>query len=226
MLIGDSAGFLNAARIKGNHTAMKSGMLAAESAFELFQKTEKNSNITTLDKKVEASWLATELKKVRNIRPAFRAGLLPGLLYAALDTYVFRGHTPWTFSHPFDHEATKAANQCQPIHYPKPDGILSFDKMTALRLSNVFHRENQPNHLKLIDPEKAIQINWRHYAGLEQYYCPAGVYEYVEGEDGNYKLQINAANCINCKTCDIKDPTQNIRWTPPEGGDGPNYSNM
>lgn len=226
MLIGDSAGFLNAARIKGTHTAMKSGMLAAEAAFEHFQKETTERKIAALDKKVETSWIATELKKARNIRPAFRAGLLPGLLYAAFDTYILRGYAPWTFSHGFDHKATKPANQCQPIHYPKPDGILSFDKMTALRLSNVFHRENQANHLKLIDPEKAIEINWRQYAGFEQYYCPAGVYEYIETESGYPKLQINASNCIHCKTCDIKDPTQNIRWTPPEGGDGPNYSNM
>jgi electron-transferring-flavoprotein dehydrogenase len=226
MLIGCSAGFLNAAKIKGSHYAMKSGMLAAECAFNALQQENTSRHILDYQHKVANSWITKELKAVRNIRPAFRWGLFPGLLYAAADSYIFRGLAPWTFSHRPDHLSTDLAIKWKPINYPKPDGILSFDRMTALNLSNVHHHENQPNHLKLLKPENAVQINWRQYAGLEQFYCPAGVYEYIEESAGNYKLQMNPGNCIHCKTCDIKDPTQNICWTPPQGGEGPNYSNM
>ncbi|OJV95928.1 MAG: electron transfer flavoprotein-ubiquinone oxidoreductase [Gammaproteobacteria bacterium 39-13] len=226
MLIGCSAGFLNVPKIKGSHTAMKSGMLAAESVFENLKIDPSTKEISHYQQRIQKSWIKKELYTARNIRPAFRAGLWAGLTYAALDTYIFRGRAPWTFSHHADHNALKLAKNCQPINYPKPDGKISFDKMTSVSRTNVFHEENQVVHLVLKDPSVAIKINWQQYAGPEQRYCPAGVYEFVEDEHHQKRLQINAQNCIHCKTCDIKDPTQNITWIPPEGGGGPNYSNM
>lgn len=214
MLIGDSAGFLNVAKIKGNHTAMKSGMIAAECIF----------NKENYNKKIKQSWVGKELYRARNIRPGFHSGLWWGLSYAAIDTYLFHGYAPWTFANHADNTCTKLAKLCQPITYPKPDGILSFDRMTSVSRTNIYQEENQPNHLIIKDKIIPVKVNWQQYAGLEARYCPAGVYEFI-GEE-KVHLQINAANCIHCKTCDIKDPKQNIQWTPPEGGGGPNYSNM
>jgi electron-transferring-flavoprotein dehydrogenase len=216
LLVGCAAGFMNVPKIKGSHTAMKSGMLAAESLI----------SGSDYEQELRSSWIKDDLYPVRNIRPGFRFGLLPGLLYAGIDTYLLRSKAPWTLSHQADYTYLKPANNYQPIVYPKPDGILSFDKMTSLSRANVYHDENQPVHLKLSDPSVAVNINWKIYKGPEARYCPAGVYEFVDDEKGNKHLHINAQNCIHCKTCDIKDPTQNITWETPEGGGGPNYSNM
>ena len=227
LLIGDGAGFLNVPKIKGTHTAMKSGMTAAEALFETLKDPEAATGIevTAYREKLESSWLWTELKAVRNIKPSFHWGLFPAMAYSALDTYLFRGKAPWTLSHRPDHERLKPAAEAEQIEYPKPDGVLTFDKLSSVFLSNTNHEEEQPCHLTLINDETPVAVNWAKYAGPEQRFCPAGVYEYVE-ENGDQRLQINAQNCVHCKTCDIKDPTQNINWVTPEGGGGPNYPNM
>ena len=222
LVMGCAAGFLNVPKIKGSHTAMKSGMLAAESVFRQLQGDASADYRAAL----EASWIWDELYRARNIRPGFRWGLLPGLAYAALDTYLLRGRAPWTFHHTPDHLHLKKAAESQPIAYPKPDGKVSFDRLSSVFISNTNHEENQPSHLQLKNPEIAITVNYELYDGPEQRYCPAGVYEFVKSETGKPRLQINAANCVHCKTCDIKDPTQNINWVVPEGGGGPNYPNM
>jgi electron-transferring-flavoprotein dehydrogenase len=223
MVIGCGAGFLNVPKIKGSHTAMKSGMVAAEIAFRRLLGDQSADYRAAL----EASWIWDELYRVRNIRPAFRWGLLPGLAYAAFDTYVLRGRAPWTLRNTADHLHLKKASECRPIAYPKPDGKISFDRLSSVFISNTNHEENQPSHLRLKDPAVAIKVNYALYDAPEQRYCPAGVYEIVkEGGDGAPRLQINAQNCVHCKTCDIKDPTQNINWVVPEGGGGPNYPNM
>lgn len=219
-LIGCSAGFLNVPKIKGVHTAMKSGMLAAEG---IVQALEGRSN--DYEQRLKESWVYQELYQERNIRSGFTRGLIPGLVNAALETYVLRGKAPWTLTHKIDHQSLKQASRCRPIDYPNPDGILTFDRLSSVYLSNIHYRENQPNHLHLQDPQLAISHNLAFYDAPEQFYCPAGVYEIIQGSDGPY-LQINAANCIHCKACDIKDPLQNITWTPPEGGSGPNYFNL
>lgn len=228
LLIGDAAGFLNVSKLKGNHTAMKSGMLAAEVVFQAFlQDKPIEARDTQYEQAIHASWLGKELKQARNIRPAFRWGLGPGLLYAALDTYVLRGCAPWTFQHRSDYLLLKKAQDCRPIIYPKPDGKISFDKLTSVQFSGVHHQEDQPCHLRLKDFNLAIRVNLAEYDAPEQRYCPANVYEIIRDATGeNPKLQISAQNCIHCKTCDIKDPLQNIDWVTPEGGGGPNYSNM
>lgn len=229
VLVGDSAGFLNVPRIKGIHTAMKSGMLAAEAVMEVIgsQINEAtNSEAVNYSSLFKQSWLYAELHKVRNLRPAFKWGLLGGLGYGALEEYLFRGKAPWTLRHHgTDHGSLKKAQQCKPIVYPKPDGKLTFDRMSSVYLAAISYDENQPVHLKLNQPEVAIDINYHEYASPETRYCPAGVYEIVE-EGGKPHLQINAQNCVQCKTCDIKDPTQNITWTCSEGGSGPNYAEM
>ncbi|MEN9460185.1 MAG: hypothetical protein RIS84_205 [Pseudomonadota bacterium] len=226
LLIGDAAGFLNVPKIKGSHTAMKSGMLAAEAIFEHLKTHEdllgEVSNYRTA---LEKSWLWDELYTVRNIRPSFRWGLWAALVYSALDTYVFRGRAPWTLHHHDDHLALKEARFCKKIDYPKPDGKVTFDKLSSVFISNTNHEENQPAHLKLKDVTVPISINLAKYDSPEQRFCPAGVYEIVQ-ENEQARLQINAQNCVHCKTCDIKDPTQNINWVVPEGGGGPNYPNM
>jgi electron-transferring-flavoprotein dehydrogenase len=222
-LIGCAAGFLNVPKIKGSHTAMKSGMLAAEEAVAAL--AQHSNELRRYEAALKSSWVGEELKQVRNIRPAFRYGLLPGLLYAALDTYLFRGRAPWTFGHHADHTALKPAAECRKIDYPAPDGVIGFDRMSSVYLSNTNHEEDQPCHLKLKDPSVPIGYNLPRYAEPAQRYCPAGVYEVVE-EAGAQRFQINAQNCVHCKACDIKDPTQNIVWTTPEGGGGPNYPNM
>ena len=226
-LIGCTAGFLNVPKIKGTHTAMKSGMLAAEAVFEQVTSEEPRHEAVSYADKIEASWLWDELYKVRNIRPAFRHGLWAGMAYAALETYLFRGKSPWTLHHHADHTSLKPADKAPKIDYPKPDNIVSFDRNSSVYLSGTSHEENQPAHLTLKDATVPIAHNLALYDAPEQRYCPAGVYEIVRDEDGqNPALQINAQNCVHCKTCDIKDPTQNIRWVTPEGGGGPNYPNM
>ena len=225
LLVGDSAGFVNIAKIKGIHNAIRSGMLAAAHIL-----SERNLAAVKDDKSftdtVKQSAIGQELYRVRNIRPAFHYGLWCGLAYAALDTFILRGRAPWTLSHHADHLQIKSTSHYQAIRYPKPDGIVTFPKLTALSLSNVFHEENQPCHLVLIDQKIPIAVNLARYDAPEQRYCPANVYEIVTDAKQQPCLQINAANCLHCKTCDIKDPTQNITWQPPEGGGGPNYSGM
>ena len=223
-IIGATAGFMNVAKIKGTHTAMKSAMLAAEAAFAALEGDDP-AELTGYGEALRRSWAWDELRRVRNVRPSFRWGLLGGLAYSALDTYLFRGKVPWTLGHHADHARLKAAAECQPIDYPKPDGELTFDKLSSVFISNTNHEENQPAHLTLREPGQALEVNLALYDGPEQRYCPAGVYEFVT-ESGEPRLQINASNCVHCKTCDIKDPTQNIDWVVPEGGGGPNYPNM
>ncbi len=226
VLIGDGAGFLNVPKIKGIHTAMQSGMLAAETTFELLkpQNAPINENMAYGDA-VKSSWIAEELYAVRNIRPGFRFGLWMGLALAAFETYITRGKSPWTLHNHADHLTLSPAKQAKPIAYPNPDGVLTYDILSSVYLSNTFHEENQPCHLKLRDRSLAISLNYQQYASPETRYCPAGVYEIVNGTHG-LQLQINAQNCLHCKTCDIKDPEQNIKWTAPEGGGGPNYVGM
>lgn len=227
LLIGDAAGFLNVPKIKGNHTAMKSGMVAAEALFHHMQSDRSLPEVADYRTRLEKSWLWNELYKVRNIRPSFRGGLLAGLLYSALDTLLLRGCAPWTFTNHADHKQLRMAQKCAKIFYPKPDGVISFDRLSSVFLSNTNHEENQPPHLQLRDPAIAIDVNLALYDSPETRYCPAGVYEIVrEPGQAKAKLVINAQNCVHCKTCDIKDPTQNIDWCVPEGGGGPNYQDM
>lgn len=227
LIIGDAAGFLNVAKIKGIHNAMKSAMVAAESLFPMLFEGE-NVECVAYPKKLKQSWLWEDLYKVRNIRPAFRFGLLGALAYAAIDTYLFRGKAPWTMHHHKpDHDSLKKAAACKKIEYPKHDNKITFDLSTSLYLANVVYDENQPYHLKLKNRhEVPIKINLDEYASPETRYCPAGVYEILRNENNIPRLQINGGNCIHCKACDIKDPTQNIVWTPSEGGSGPNYEMM
>jgi electron-transferring-flavoprotein dehydrogenase len=222
-LIGDSAGFLNVPKIKGSHTAMKSGMAAAEAVFARL----RGDDGARVRDRIEASWIWDELYRVRNIRPSFRLGLWGGIAYSALDTFVLRGRAPWTFHHHPDHTQLIPASQAPPIEYPRPDGRITFDRLSSVFISNTNHEEDQPPHLRLREPATAITVNYRVYDSPEQRYCPAGVYEIVtEAATGEPRLQINAQNCVHCKTCDIKDPEQNIDWVVPEGGGGPNYPNM
>jgi electron-transferring-flavoprotein dehydrogenase len=223
-LIGDTAGFLNVPKIKGTHTAMKSGMAAAEALAEALAGDRPAEPAGYADK-IKASWAWDELSAARNLRPAFaKFGLYGGLVYAALDTYLLRGRAPWTLHHAHpDNEGMQKATVAKPIAYPKPDGKLTFDKLSSVFISNTNHEENQPVHLRLRDPAKWRGVNWDEYRSPESRYCPAGVYEAVGVETGEPRLQINAQNCVHCKTCDIKDPTQNIDWCAPEGGGGPNY---
>jgi electron-transferring-flavoprotein dehydrogenase len=206
---------------------MKSAMVAAEAAFETLSQENGDKEVSAYPERLRQSWLWEELHRVRNIRPSFRWGLIGGIAYSALDTYVLRGKAPWTLRHHADHSALKKASECHRIEYPKPDGKLTFDKLSSVFISNTNHTENQPCHLTLKDPSVPINVNLALYDAPEQRYCPAGVYEIVRNEDGsNPRLQINSQNCVHCKTCDIKDPTQNINWVVPEGGGGPNYPNM
>jgi len=226
-LIGCTAGFLNVPKIKGTHTAMKSGMLAAEAIFEALDAMQAGDEPTSYASRLQDSWLWAELYKVRNIRPGFAKGLWLGLVHAAIDTYVFFGKAPWTLHHHADHESLKRASEAPKIDYPKPDGIVSFDRNSSVFLSGTNHEENQPAHLTLKDASIPISHNLALYDAPEQRYCPAGVYEIIHNDDGtDPRLQINAQNCVHCKTCDIKDPSQNIIWVSPEGGGGPNYPNM
>ncbi len=227
VLVGCTAGFVNVPKIKGSHTAMKSGMLAAEAVFEALGAEDAPAEVKSYETALRKSWIWDELYCVRNIRPAFRWGLWPGLVYSAIDTYLFRGRAPWTLRQHADHDRLKKASDAPKIDYPKPDGAVSFDRLSSVFVSNTNHEEDQPAHLRLREPDKAISVNLALYDAPEQRYCPAGVYEIVREDDGsNPRLQINAQNCVHCKTCDIKDPTQNIDWIVPEGGGGPNYPNM
>jgi electron-transferring-flavoprotein dehydrogenase len=223
VLIGCAAGTLNVPKIKGTHTAMKSGMVAAE-AIAAALAGDRPAEVTAYTDMMKASWIWPELHAVRNIRPGFaKFGLYGGLVNAALETYVLRGKAPWTLKNHNDYDHLKLAKDSTPIDYPKPDGKLTFDRLSSVFISNTNHEENQPAHLTLLDPAKAITVNWNEYRSPETRYCPAGVYEIVGAEAGEPKLQINAQNCVHCKTCDIKDPTQNINWVVPEGAGGPNY---
>jgi electron-transferring-flavoprotein dehydrogenase len=226
-LIGCAAGFLNVPKIKGNHLAMKSGMLAAEAAAAALAEAEPPATLDAYPRAFAASWAHDELHRARNIRPSFRKGLWAGLAYSALDTYLLRGKAPWTFGNHADHKALKPKSAFAPIAYPKPDGKITFDRLSSVYISNTNHDDDQPCHLTLKDPEVPIALNLECYDAPEQRYCPAGVYEIVRADDGSRpRLQINYQNCVHCKTCDIKDPSQNIVWVVPQGGDGPAYTGM
>ena len=233
-LMGCGAGFMNVPKIKGSHNAIKTGMLAAEAAFEAVQVANEAGAgmpaalLESYPAALRESWVWKELYAVRNFRPAFaKWGLIGGTLYGGVDQFL-GGRVPWTLAHPhLDHESLKLKDQCKTIDYPRPDGVLSFDKPSSVFISNTNHEEDQPVHLQLTDPRKPVDHNLALYDAPEQRYCPAGVYEILTDDDGcNARLQINAQNCVHCKTCDIKDPTQNITWTVPEGTGGPNYPNM
>ena len=227
-LIGDDAGFLNASRIKGSHAAIKSGMLAAESAFDALAAETPSAELTAYPEAFKSSWLHEELHKARNFKPWMSKGLYTGTLMVGIDQVLFRGRAPWTLHHDHaDHETLRRKTECTPIVYPKPDGVITFDRMSSVFISNTNHNEDQPVHLTLKDATVSVNVNLELYDAPEQRYCPAGVYEIVRDDNGaNPRLQINAQNCVHCKTCDIKDPTQNIVWVTPEGGGGPNYPNM
>ncbi|MDF1529351.1 MAG: 4Fe-4S dicluster domain-containing protein, partial [Sedimenticola sp.] len=212
-------------KIKGTHTAMKSAMVAAEAISNNLPE-DYGSEITAYPEQLKQSWVWEELDTVRNIRPGFAKGLWFGLFNAALETYIFRGKAPWTLHHHADHEQLGKASDYTKIDYPKPDGKITFDRLSSVFISNTNHEEDQPIHLRLKDPTVPITVNLAEYDAPEQRYCPAGVYEILREEGQAPQLQINAQNCVHCKTCDIKDPTQNINWTVPEGGGGPNYPNM
>jgi len=226
-LVGDDAGFLNASRIKGSHAAIKTGMLAAEAAFDAVQAGRQSDELTAYPEAFKTSWLHTELHRARNFKQWMSKGLYLGTLMVGIEQKLLGGNVPWTLHHHHaDHEMLKPASQCKPIVYPKPDGKLTFDRLSSVFISNTNHEENQPAHLTLKDPSVPVNVNWQTYAGPEARYCPAAVYEFVKIDDGSERLVINAQNCVHCKTCDIKDPTQNIVWVTPEGGGGPNYPNM
>jgi electron-transferring-flavoprotein dehydrogenase len=226
MLVGDTAGFLNVPKIKGTHTAMKSGMTAADALFDHLTG-QGGPEVVGYPERLRHTWLWDELQGVRNIRPSFRWGLFGGIGYSAIDTYLLRGKAPWTLHHHADHTQLARKTQYQPIEYPKPDGRITFDRLSSVFISNTNHEEDQPSHLRLKDASVPVAVNLELYDAPEQRYCPAGVYEIVrDAQGGNPRLQINAQNCVHCKTCDIKDPTQNIDWVVPEGGGGPNYPDM
>ena len=228
-LVGCDAGYLNVSRIKGSHSAIKTGMLAAEAAYDAIQSGRQHDELTAYPKAFEDSWLYTELNKDRNFKNWFKYGLATATLMNGFEQFVLRGHIPWTLHREKpDHAYLKPAAECKPIVYPKPDGKLTFDRLSSVFISNTNHEENQPAHLTLKDASVPVAVNLARYAGPEARYCPAGVYEFVpdEAHAGRQRLQINAQNCVHCKTCDIKDPTQNIVWVTPEGGGGPNYSGM
>ncbi len=226
-LIGCEAGFLNAARIKGSHAAIKSGMLAAEAVVAALGLGRAGDELSAYPAAYEKSWLAEELHRTRNFKQWMSKGLYVGTVMVGLEQKLFKGKVPWTLHHhAADNTSLKAAARSKPISYPKPDGVLSFDRLSSVFISNTNHSENQPIHLTLKDATVPVRVNLAEYAGPEQRFCPAGVYEFVEDGAGAPRLQINAQNCVHCKTCDIKDPTQNIVWVTPEGGGGPNYPNM
>ncbi|MCX7892645.1 MAG: electron transfer flavoprotein-ubiquinone oxidoreductase [Burkholderiales bacterium] len=226
LLVGDTAGFLNVPKIKGTHMAMKSGMTAAEALIDALADGAPRE-AKAYPEKLRQTWLWDELYRVRNVRPSFYRGLWAGVLYAGIDQYLFRGKAPWTFRIHADHDRLRKASEAPRIEYPKPDGVVSFDKLSSVFLSGTHHEENQVPHLRLADAAVPISVNLALYDAPEQRYCPAGVYEIVRDADGrNPRLQLNFQNCVHCKTCDIKDPTQNINWVVPQGGEGPTYPNM
>jgi electron-transferring-flavoprotein dehydrogenase len=226
-LVGCDAGFLNVSRIKGSHAAIKTGMLAAEAAYDAVTTRRQHDELTAYPEAFERSWLHAELNKARNFKAWFKKGLTVATLMNGVEQFVLRGHVPWTLHRDKpDHAYLKPAADCKPIDYPKPDGKLTFDRLSSVFISNTNHEENQPAHLTLRDAAVPVGINLTKYAGPETRYCPAGVYEFVKNPDNTDRLQINAQNCVHCKTCDIKDPSQNIVWVTPEGGGGPNYVGM
>jgi electron-transferring-flavoprotein dehydrogenase len=226
-LIGCDAGFLNTSRIKGSHAAIKTGMLAADAAFAALGESRQHDELSSYPAAFEQSWLHEELHVARNFKPWMSKGLVLGTIMTGIDQILFKGKAPWTLHHQHaDHECLRPASDFKPIAYPKPDGKLTFDRLSSVFISNTNHAEDQPVHLTLKDPTIPVDVNLAKYAGPEQRYCPAGVYEFVKTDEGKDRLQINAQNCVHCKTCDIKDPTQNIVWVTPEGGGGPNYPNM
>jgi electron-transferring-flavoprotein dehydrogenase len=228
MLVGCDAGFLNTVKIKGAHTAIKSGVLAAESVHKALASGSKGQEeLADYERCVESSWLHDELHRGRNFSPALhKLGTFLGAAFTFVDQNIFFGKLPFTWhNRDPDHESLHEASQAQPIDYPKPDGKISFDRLSSVFLSSTFHEEDQPSHLKLKDPSIPIEYNLPKYGEPAQLYCPAGVYEVVD-DGGTKRFQINAQNCVHCKTCDIKDPLQNIVWTVPEGGGGPNYPAM
>jgi electron-transferring-flavoprotein dehydrogenase len=226
-LIGCDAGFLNTSRIKGSHAAIKTGMLAADAAFAALGAGRQHDELLSYPVAFEQSWLHEELHVARNFKPWMSKGLITGTIMVGIDQILFKGKAPWTLHHKHaDHECLRPASSFKPIVYPKPDGKLTFDRLSSVFISNTNHAEDQPVHLTLKNPNVPVEINLAKFAGPEQRYCPAGVYEFVKTDEGRDRLQINAQNCVHCKTCDIKDPTQNIVWVTPEGGGGPNYPNM
>ena len=232
-LVGCEAGFLNASRIKGSHAALKSGKMCAEAIFEALQSVDPEAEnavypiLNAYPKAFKESWLHEELNKARNFKQWFKKGLYVGALMTGIEQWLFKGKMPWTIHRKqADHESLKPASECTKIEYPKPDGQLTFDRLSSVFLSSTHHDDNQPIHLTLKDASVPVSVNLNKYAGPEQRYCPAGVYEFTKGDDGQDQLKINAENCVHCKTCDIKDPTQNIVWVAPQGGEGPVYSGM
>jgi electron-transferring-flavoprotein dehydrogenase len=226
-LVGCEAGYLNVSRIKGSHAAIKTGMLAAEAAFDAIVAGRQHDELSAYPEAFEASWLFKELNKSRNFKTWFKKGLTVGILMNGLEQFALKGNMPWTLRRDKpDHVYLKPAAECQPIIYPKPDGKLTFDRLSSVFISNTNHEEQQPAHLTLKDASVPVGINLAAFDGPEARYCPAGVYEFVKNADNTDRLQINAQNCVHCKTCDIKDPTQNIVWVTPEGGGGPNYAGM
>ncbi|MBK7313424.1 electron transfer flavoprotein-ubiquinone oxidoreductase [Candidatus Aalborgicola defluviihabitans] len=226
-LVGCDAGFLNVSRIKGSHSAIKTGMLAAEAAYDAIVANRQHDELSAYPEAFERSWLFKELNKSRNFKAWFKWGLTIATLMNGVEQFALRGNMPWTLRRTkADYEYLKPAAECKPIDYPKPDGKLTFDRLSSIFIANVNHEENQPAHLILKDASVPVSINLAKYAGPEARYCPAGVYEFVKNADNTERLQINAQNCVHCKTCDIKDPTQNINWITPEGGGGPNYVGM
>jgi electron-transferring-flavoprotein dehydrogenase len=226
-LIGCDAGFLNSSRIKGSHAAIKTGMLAADAAYNAVTHGRQHDELSAYPAAFEKSWLHDELNKSRNFKQWFKKGRKVATLMTGVEQFVLGGRVPWTIHREKpDHVYLKPASECEPIVYPKPDGKLTFDRLSSVFISNTNHAEDQPPHLTLKNPSVPVQVNLAKYAGPEARYCPAGVYEFVRNEDDSERLQINAQNCVHCKTCDIKDPTQNIVWVAPEGGGGPNYTNM
>ena len=230
-LIGCEAGYLNASRIKGSHAAIKTGMLAADAAYEAVTAGRQHDELSAYPKAYETSWLAEELNQAKNFKGWFKKGLYIGTVMTGVEQWLLPklgiNSPPWTIhrTQP-DYAMLKPASECQPISYPKPDNKLTFDRLTSVFISNTNHEEHQPAHLTLKDASVPVSVNLAKYAGPESRYCPAGVYEFVKNADNTDRLQINAQNCVHCKTCDIKDPTQNIVWVTPEGGGGPNYSGM
>ena len=226
-LVGCDAGFLNVSRIKGSHSAIKTGMLAAEAAYDAIVANRQHDELSAYPEAFERSWLFKELNKSRNFKAWFKWGLTIATLMNGVEQFALRGNMPWTLRRTkADYEYLKPAAECKPIDYPKPDGKLTFDRLSSIFIANVNHEENQPAHLILKDASVPVSINLAKYAGPEARYCPAGVYEFVKSADNTERLQINAQNCVHCKTCDIKDPSQNINWITPEGGGGPNYVGM
>jgi electron-transferring-flavoprotein dehydrogenase len=226
-LVGCEAGFLNASRIKGSHAAIKSGMMAAEAAFDALVAERSHDELPAYPAAFENSWLHTELNKARNFKQWFKKGRSIGTLMTGVEQWLLKGNMPWTIHRDKpDHACLKPAADCVKIDYPKPDGVLTFDRLSSVFISNTNHEENQPIHLTLKDASVPVSINLAKFGGPEARYCPAGVYEYIKDDQGADRLQINAQNCVHCKTCDIKDPTQNIVWVTPQGGEGPVYTGM